>query len=1012
MSESRDVYFRAHTVVDGMEQKAASNFVFTGLRWPRYAVMFHCDTRRDTSQQLIFGFYRVMELKQGKYVLIEDGGFFDDDLPITERTILEGFMREEVPDVTSFPPRFPLYSRTEFINRVFYYYARKGALIVGFNLSYHMSRLALKWTEGDDSEWSLILSENPDGTENVFHPRVLIEPLDSKKSFFRFRAEWIPKDSNVHKTDIDQSRFVDLRTLVWALFNKAVSLKQACALDGLKKYDIPMKLDHQASGRVTVPDIKDVRQSVRCMAKLLNALRAEYELHPIGPGPERAYSPASMAKYYLNAMGIVPPALKFDVSNQVLGIAMESYTGGRSETRVRHVEVPVVPLDFMSEYPTGCALMELMDILTAKDLGVEDATGEVQTLLNEITFDKAFDRRLWPEFRFFARIKPTEDLLPIRTMYNKVTQNIGNNYFTSHASIWVAGPDLINCVIQTGRVPRVDKAIRLVSRGKQNDMYATHLRGTVQVDPYADDLFRKIIEERKRCENDKDLHFWLKVLANSIYGFFAEINPEETSEREAVNVRVYSGDESFVPAKRFRVYEKQGTWYAPYLASLITSSGRLLLGLLEKSIEDAGGVYAWADTDSLAVVSSVNGGSLAHIPGCQDKRAMSWEEVEEIRGKFSSLNPYGFSGTILNLTKDNFVDNDREKPRRQLLGFSISAKRYVIYNRIGDEITILNPKAHGLGYLYPPFDSPLGWDDEHDAPKWIHDFWECLLRNALGLKPKNPAWLKRPLMMRMAGTSQDVLRRFRGLEGFRPYNSFFVPVLAPGGYPANVNPEAFTPVSRFESCQRKWPELEFVNIADQTGEAKTYKLITKFDHRYYGERIVVDTFENLLHRYMRHVEAKSLAPDGGPCKPSTRGLLRRAHIMAAKHRRIGKETDRHWEEGDDLEALRFSPIEYEHRRSKMRLGEAPASDALIRAIREIGIRELMRQGCARRALYRVFGKKPVKMTLLHEYEQLVRYLGTETMQTRLAFSRTSERPRIGPSSASQRKQWRLRSGQR
>jgi len=170
--------------------------------------------------------------------------------------------------------------------------------------------------------------------------------------------------------------------------------------------------------------------------------------------------------------------------------------------------------------------------------------------------------------------------------------------------------------------------------------------------------------------------------------------------------------------------------------------------------------------------------------------------------------------------------------------------------------------------------------------------------------------------------------------------------------------------------------LEWANIADPH-DAKKYKLITKFDHRYYGQRIVVDTFENLLHRYTRHVEAKSLAPDGGPCKPSTRGLLRRAHIIAAKHRRIGKETDRHLEEGDNLEALRFSPVEYEPRRSRIRFGEAPAGDALIRAIREIGIRELMRQGCARRTLYRICRKKPVKMSVLQEYEQFVRHLWTE-----------------------------------
>jgi hypothetical protein len=50
-------------------------------------------------------------------------------------------------------------------------------------------------------------------------------------------------------------------------------------------------------------------------------------------------------------MGLIPPAQKFDVPNEILGFAMESFSAGRAETKLRHVEVPVAPVDFMSEYP-------------------------------------------------------------------------------------------------------------------------------------------------------------------------------------------------------------------------------------------------------------------------------------------------------------------------------------------------------------------------------------------------------------------------------------------------------------------------------------------------------------------------------------------------------------------------------------------------------------------------------------------------------------------------------------
>jgi len=60
----------------------------------------------------------------------------------------------------------------------------------------------------------------------------------------------------------------------------------------------------------------------------------------------------------------------------------------------------------------------------------------------------------------------------------------------------------------------------MVPRGKQTGMESVNLRGMVKVDPYKDDLFRKIIEQRKLNKADEALYYWLKILANSIYGFF------------------------------------------------------------------------------------------------------------------------------------------------------------------------------------------------------------------------------------------------------------------------------------------------------------------------------------------------------------------------------------------------------------------------------------------------------------------------------------------------------------
>lgn len=227
-------------------------------------------------------------------------------------------------------------------------------------------------------------------------------------------------------------------------------------------------------------------------------------------------------------------------------------------------------------------------------------------------------------------------------------------------------------------------------------------------------------------------------------------------------------------------------------------------------------------------------------------------------------------------------------------------------------------------------------------------------------------------MMRMAVTTQNVLKRLHHWEGFRPYNFFLLPILANCGCPASVDPDHFTLVAPFETDQTKWIHSVCINIAD-SNDNKEYRLTTDFNSPEYGDRAVVDTFENRLYRYLQHPEAKSLAPDGGPCKGDTRGLLQRAHIIAGKHRRIGKESDRRWEEGDDFESLQRRPVEYEPRAARTSgVGQSTAREALIRQVKKIGIRELIRFGCGRRVLDKICSRELVEDSTLHEYERMVR----------------------------------------
>jgi hypothetical protein len=126
-------------------------------------------------------------------------------------------------------------------------------------------------------------------------------------------------------------------------------------------------------------------------------------------------------------------------------------------------------------------------------------------------------------------------------------------------------------------------------------------------------------------------------------------------------------------------------------------------------------------------------------------------------------------------------------------------------------------------------------------------------------------------------------------------------------------------------------------------------------------------FARLLIEYQEHPEAKSLAPDGTSCEAGTRGLLQRAHITAGTFRYVGKETDRKWEEGDEISVLEFKATEYG------RAKRVVASEEVKSEIERIGINKCAREsGRDRKNFVRKLVRGlPVKR---NSYNEFVRWL--------------------------------------
>ena len=331
--------------------------------------------------------------------------------------------------------------------------------------------------------------------------------------------------------------------------------------------------------------------------------------------------------------------------------------------------------------------------------------------------------------------------------------------------------------------------------------------------------------------------------------------------------------------------------------------------------------------------------------------ALSHREVDEIVQRFEKLNPYDLQGSILKIHKLNWDKNGR---RRQLYGYSIAAKRYALYTKTTDDIEIVEPKAHGLGFFYPPKDSPDGW--EHETPQWIFEAWNWIMRGVLGLKRRNPSWFKLPVMMKLTlSTPHHALKNLAKGPLTRPNNFMMIPQMQPFGYPQDVDPKTCTFITSFSSERGQWMRSKCINIHDP--ESRVYELTAEYD----GRRAVPKNFFMLLDSYQSHPEAKSLGPDGKPCQPGTRGLLQRSHIIANwPPIYIGKESDKHWEEGEDLSLLEFKTIEYE------RKGYAIATDEQLKKIEKVPKREFMRRRINQHTLEKICNQEPVRASKLAE----------------------------------------------
>ena len=297
-----DIFTRAHTInpplskpVGGYRQET-----FAVPKWPPCVLIIDTETTEDIEQRLEFGCYQFCELTESRgYQPREEVIFLTDDIGTKSRSVVKRYAATHGPHIIGDGlPQLQIHSRTDFVENILWPVLRQGGALVAFNLGFDLSRIATQWHGSrDGASFTFYLSQYKNKPSR-FRPPIRRTSIDSKKSFYSIGFTLGDEQEN---REFRNGRFIDLRTLTFALTNRGYSLKAFC-----KDFKAPpdvAKLKY-VSGLITPEKINYCRRDVTATLWGLNTLREEYDKHPIDLRPDKAYSPVSIAKSYMDAMGM------------------------------------------------------------------------------------------------------------------------------------------------------------------------------------------------------------------------------------------------------------------------------------------------------------------------------------------------------------------------------------------------------------------------------------------------------------------------------------------------------------------------------------------------------------------------------------------------------------------------------------------------------------------------------------------------------------------------------------
>ena len=341
-------------------------------------------------------------------------------------------------------------------------------------------------------------------------------------------------------------------------------------------------------------------------------------------------SPGGLAAEIPLRMGLCAPLQTLALPPREHAKWAETFHGGwtSANPQVLGRPAPVVSTDISSCYPLVAHHIDWWDLFCAERVqrrGVtrllrsvcQRAIGDPTTVLDPAVWrslgccrvEVIPDGQVWPfeledEHRADGRLEFVPGSSPCRPFH-------------------FAWPDVVYAAIESGHVPRIIRATRLVPVGRQAGIWDLPvLPGLVLLADEDPVLHLVAYRRRMKDEGNERMARLLHAVVNSLVsGNFSRF--------DEIRVKRHGG---------WVTSEKPGPWNCMPIASTVTAGSHLLLGIYDRMVGDLGSAVLYRDTDSSMVASLPDGGSV-DLPDGSRLALLTWNQVDGIADAFAPLSP-------------------------------------------------------------------------------------------------------------------------------------------------------------------------------------------------------------------------------------------------------------------------------------------------------------------------------------------------------------------------------------